>query len=165
MPSLLQTIFLQPFWITISSREMSSALIQDRAFSNMIHRLKEISQEAYLEKILKILCDEYSDCDLPEDDPNFRYANQEDRKIVVENHIHVLSTKRPWEKDQIVEQVNGMDDNELSCDVMTAMFAAEQHHEVHQFHAAKAFNLYINQIVESSYKKAEHHFKKSNEKK
>jgi hypothetical protein len=54
-----------------------------------------------------------------------------------------------------------MDDNELSDDVFEALFAAKQHNEVHQFHAAKAFNRYIDQIVENSYKKAEQRFKKS----
>ena len=80
-----------------------SELIQDKAFSKMIHHLKEIAQEAYLETILKILWDEYSECDLPEEDPNFRYASKEDRDIVVANHIHVLTTKRPWQKEEIQE--------------------------------------------------------------
>ena len=135
-----------------------SELIQDKAFSKMIHHLKEIAQEAYLETILKILWDEYSECDLPEEDPNFRYASKEDRDIVVANHIHVLTTKRPWEKEEIQEWVNGMDDNALSCDVMKAMFAAEQNNELHQFHAAKAFTSYIDRLVEESYRKAKQRF-------
>ena len=135
-----------------------SELIQDKAFSRMIHHLKEIALEAYLEKILKTLWDDYSDCDLPEEDPNFRYANQDDRKIVVANHIHVLTTKRPWEKESIQEWVSGMDDNALSCDVIRAMFAAEQSNELHQFHAAKAFTGYIDRLVEASYRKAEQRF-------
>ena len=140
-----------------------SELIQDKAFSKMIHHLKEISQEAYLEKILKILWDDYSDCGLPEEDPNFRYASQDDRKIVVANHIHVLTTKRPWEKEQIEKWVNGMDDNTLSCDVVKAMFAAEQSNEVHQFHAVKAFNRYIDQVVETSVLKAKSRFARPEE--
>lgn len=140
------------------NRAIVSALIQDKAFSKMIHHLKEISKEAYLEKILKCLCDEYSECDLPEDDTNFRYASKENRDIVVANHIHVLSTKRPWEKEQIEKWVNSMDDNALSCDVARAMFAAQQSNEVHQFHAAKAFNSYIDQLVEESIRKAERRF-------
>lgn len=95
---------------------------------------------------------------MPEDNPNFRYANQDDRKIVVANHIHVLTTKRLWEKEIIQEWVNGMDDNALSCDVARAMFAAEQSNELHQFHAAKAFAGYIDRLVEASYKKAERRF-------
>lgn len=140
--------------------DTASALIQDSMFTKMIHHLKEISQEAYLEKILKILWNDYSECDLPEEDPNFRYANKEDRDIVVANHIHILTTKRPWEKDAIQEWVAGMDDNALSCDVVRAMFSAEESNELHQFHAAKAFAGYIDRMVEKSYQQAEERFKK-----
>lgn len=138
--------------------DAASALIQSEAFSKMIHHLKEVALEAYVEKILKILYDDYSDSDLPEEDPNFRYASKENRDIVVANHIHVLTTKMPWEKERIQEWVNGMDDNALSCDVMKAMFAAEQSSEIHQFHAAKAFTGYIDRLVEASYRKAEQRF-------
>lgn len=138
--------------------DTASALIQDKAFSKMIHHLKEISLESYLERILNILWEDYSECDLPEDDPNFHYASKEDREIVVANHIHVLTTKRPWQKEEIQEWVSGMDDNALSCDVVRAMFAAEQSNEVHQFHAAKAFSGYIDRLVEESVRKAERRF-------
>lgn len=135
-----------------------SELIQDGAFTKMIHNLKEIALEAYLEKILKILYEEYSECDLPEEDPNFRYANKEDRAIVVANHIHVLTMKRPWDKENIEEWVRGMDDNALSLDVWKAMYSAEESNELHQFHAAKAFTGYIDRLVEASYRKAEQRF-------
>lgn len=140
--------------------DAASALIQSEAFSKMIHHLKEVALEAYLEKILKILYEDYSDSDLPEEDPNFRYANKEDRDIVLANHIHVLTTKRPWQKEEIQEWVNGMDDNALSSDVVRAMFAAEQSNEVHQFHAAKAFSSYVDRLVEQNYRKAELRFNK-----
>ena len=139
----------------------ASALIQDRAFTKMIHHLKEISQEAYLEKILKILYDEYSECDLPEEDPDFKYAKKEDRDIVAANYIHILVTKTPWEKEEIQELVSGMDDEALSCDVVRAMFSAEESNELHQFHAAKAFTSYIDQLVEKSIRRAERRFKKT----
>ena len=51
-----------------------------------------------------------------------------------------------------------MDDNELSSDVLSAMLAAEQSNELHQFHAAKAFNSCIDQIVAASVQKAESRF-------
>lgn len=149
-----------PEEIKQENRDVVSALLQDKTFTRMIHHLKEISQEAYLEKIMKTLWNEYSDCDLPEEDPNFRYANQEDRKIVVTKHIHVLTTKRPWKKEEIQERVNNMDDNELSSDVVRAMLDAKQSNEVHQFHAAKAFSSYIDKLVEDSYRKAELRFNK-----
>jgi transcriptional regulator with XRE-family HTH domain len=141
--------------------DAASALIQSEAFSKMIHHLKEVALEAYVEKILKILYDDYSDSDLPEEDPNFRYANKEDRDIVVANHIHVLTTKRPWEKDKIQELVTSMDDNALSCDVCTSMFTAKQSNELHQFHAAKALTGYMDKLVADSHKKAENRFRRA----
>ena len=140
--------------------DAASALIQSEAFSKMIHHLKEVALEAYVEKILKILHDDYSDSDLPEEDPNFRYSSKEDRDIVVANHIHVLTTKRPWQKEEIQEWVAGMDDNALSCDVVKAMFAAEESNELHQFHAAKALAGYIDRLVAEGYRKAEQRFGK-----
>ena len=140
--------------------DAASALIQDSAFTKMLHHLNVISQEAYLEKILKILWDDYSDCDLPEEEPNFRYANKEDRDIVVANHIHVLTTKKPWKKEEIQERVTAMDDETLLSDIAAAMSSAEERNELHQFHAAKAFNRYIDQLVERSIRKAEQRFVK-----
>ena len=113
-----------------------------------------------LEKILTILNDEYTECDLPEDDPNFRFAKKEDRDIVVANHIHALTTKCPWRKEEIQKAVEKMDDDALVCDVFKAMYSAEESNELHQFHAAKAFNGYIDQIVEAGYKKARERFEK-----
>lgn len=140
------------------NRDAASALIRSKAFTKMIHHLKEIAQEAYLERILKILYDDYSKCDLPEEDPNFRYANKEDRDVVVANYIHVLATKKPWDKENMSQKVTEMDDDTLSNDVAIAMFSAEDSNERNQFHAAKAFNRYIDQLVENSHKKAEQRF-------
>ena len=80
---------------------------------------------------------------------------------MVANHIHVLTTKRPWQKEEIDAWVTGMDDNELSCDVVKAMFSAEEYNELHQFHAAKAFNGYIDNLVKASQEKAKSRFGKS----
>lgn len=140
--------------------DAASDLIQHGAFTNMIHHLKEISMEAYLEEILTTLNDEYTECDLPEEDPNFRFAKKEDRDIVVANHIHVLTMKRPWEKDKIQEFIKGMDDDALVSDVMNAMLSAEQSNELHQFHASKAFNGYIDHLVEASKQRARERFGK-----
>ena len=138
----------------------ASALIQDRAFTQIIHHLKEVSLEAYLERILDILNSEYSECDLPEEDPNFRYARQEDRETVVSNHIHVLETKRPETKEAVRDMVTGMDDEELACDVIRALFSAKESNELHQFHAGKAFTGYIDRLVAEGYQKAEKRFAK-----
>ena len=140
------------------NRDAASALIRSNAFAKMIHHLKEIAREAYLERVLTILYEDYSECDLPEEDPNFRYANKEDRDVVVANYIHVLATKKPWDRENMSQKVIEMDDDALSNDVVMAMFSAKDSNERNQFHAAKAFNRYIDQLVEKGYEKAEQRF-------
>ena len=124
----------------------------------MIYRLKEISLEAYLEETLRILDEEYSECDLDDEEPEFRYAKKEDRNVVEANHIRVLEMKRPGEK--VEEKVKRMDDDTLAGDIILARIDAKQSNEVHQFHAAKAFNSYIDQVVEASCKRARERFEK-----
>ena len=135
--------------------EAASALIKDSTFSRMIHHLKEVSKEAYFEKVLWILHSEYSECDSPEEDSEFFYADKRDRDIVATNLIHVLEMKRPWEKGEAQKRVDTMDDDSLACDVIQALFSAKESNELHQFHAAKAFSGYIDLLVKESYRKAE----------
>ena len=138
----------------------ASALIVDKAFTNMIHHLKDVSMEAYFEQVLWILYSEYSECGSAEDDSEFRYANSEDRDIVIANLIHVFEVQCPWDKEKIIEYVKGLDsDDKLAADVISAYMSAKESNELHQFHAAKAFNRYIDQIVAASVRKAENRFK------
>lgn len=133
----------------------ASILIKDRAFTQMIHHLQEVSLEAYLERVLWILDSEYSECGSDEDDPEFRYAKKEDRDLVVANLIHVLQEKCLWEKEKAVQYVMALDnDDKLAGDVMNAYEDAKESNELHQFHAAKAFTSYIDQLVEASYSRA-----------
>ena len=139
----------------------ASALIVDKAFTEMIYHLKEVSLEAYLEQVLGILESEYSECGSPEEDPEFRYAKQEDRDVVVANLIHVLQEKCPWrDKGEIIQCVMATDDDALATDVFKAHMSAKESNEVHQFHAAKAFTGYIDQLVNASYKSARQRFEK-----
>lgn len=141
--------------------DAASALIQTRAFSDMIHYLKEVSLEAYLEETLTIMDEEYSECDLSDESTDFRYAKKEDRDVVVANHIHVLKLENPLEKDTVEEMVKNMDDDTLANDVMGARLSAKRQNEVNQFHAAKAFNRYIDQLVKESYERARERLKKT----
>ena len=136
----------------------ASALIVSRAFTKMIQNLRDVADEAYFENILRILDTRYSECDLPEEDPNFRYAKKADRDIVVDNLIHVLQMKAPYWKESIPDRVYAMDDNALYADVFKALYSAQEANELHQFHAAKAFSGYLDQLVQESYQKAQQRF-------
>lgn len=139
----------------------ASALIQSKAFTKMVQNLNEVSVAAYLERILVILEEHHSECDLPEEDPDFRYAKKEDRDIVIANLIHVLEMGKFFEDESIPDKVNAMDDEELASYVVQALISNREDNELHQFHAAKAFNGYIDQIIKESYQKAEERMSKA----
>ncbi len=138
----------------------ASKLIQSRAFTDIVHRMHRVAEEAYLEKILTILDSKYCNCDsLEEDeDDDFCFRSEADREIVKANLIHVLTTKLPWEKENAINRVCTMDDRELAADVFNALMSARDANELHQFHAAKALTGYLNRLVEDSRKRAEQRF-------
>lgn len=138
----------------------ASKLIQSRAFTDIVHRLRRVEEEAYLEKILTILDSKYCDCGSLEEneDAVFCFRSEADREIVKANLIHVLTTKLPWEKENAINRVCTMDDEELAADVFNALMSARDANELHQFHAAKALTGYLNRLVEDSRKRAEQRF-------
>ena len=141
--------------------QTASTLIVDKAFSRMIEHLNEVSLEAYLEEVLRILEAEYSECGSPEDDPEFRYAKSEDRNTVLTYLAHVLLKKCPQDKEQIVEYMKGINtDDALAADVFSAYMNAKESNELHQFHAAKAFTGYIDQLVKASHVRARQRFER-----
>lgn len=136
----------------------ASKLIQSRAFTDIVHRMHRVAEEAYLEKILTILNAEYCNCGSPEEDTGFGFRSEADREIVKTNLIHVFTTELPWENEGIIERVRIMDDEGLAEDVFNALMSARDANELHQFHAAKAFTGYLNRLVEDSRKRAEQRF-------
>ena len=135
----------------------ASMLIQSRVFTSMIYNLKRVEEEAYLERILQILEEQYSECDFEEEE--FHYTSRENRKAVETHMLHVLKTKGTyWDESSTPDEIREMDDEELACDVMRALLSARDENELRQFHAAKAFSGYIDQLVEGSRKKAEQRF-------
>lgn len=138
----------------------ASALIQSRAFTKMIHNLHEIAVESYLERILTILLDQCSTCDSPEEDSAFYYASKADRDVVETHFAHVLKTKRPEWDESHHTPFNEMDDDELATEVYQALFNSQNANELRQFHAAKAFTGYIDQLVKEGSKRAEQRFVK-----
>lgn len=139
---------------------VASAFIQSESFTKLINNLGDVALEAYLERILMILHTRYSNCNFPEDNLDFRYANKDERDIVATNLIHVLQTKAPYDAELIPDKVLTMDDNALCTNVITALWRAEEANELHQFHAAKALNSYIDELISEYRRKAEQRFKK-----
>lgn len=136
----------------------AAELIQSRFFTDIVHRLRRVAEEAYLEEILTILSAEYCNCGSPEEDADFSFRSEADREIVKTNLIHAFTTELPWEKDGIIERVHAMDDETLAYNVTRALISARDENELQQFHAAKAFTGYLDQLVEESCKRAEQRF-------
>ena len=133
--------------------EVASALIQNGAFTSMIYHLNGISVAEYTEKILTTLYEQHIERDRANN--HIRFVKKEDRDFVAANLIHVLAMKTPWRKDRIQENVKKMNDSSLVRSVKQALFSAEQTNELHQFHAAKAFNGYIDELVKLSEQRAQ----------
>ena len=134
---------------------IASALIQSRSFTNVIHYLSDIVEAAFLERFLEILDDRHLVCDSPEDDTAFCFAKSRDRDAVRAGLIYAFKMSDPhWEK-HIWKHPNYMNDEELSNELGGALMKAGTLNEMSQFHAAKVFNGYIDQMIEESRKKAE----------
>ena len=59
----------------------------------------------------------------------------------------------------ILNKLPGMNDNEIVANICEALMRVENANEIHQFHAAKALNGYIDQIVRESCELAEEEIK------
>lgn len=135
--------------------DAASSLIKDRSFSEMIFHLKMVSEEAYREQILAILCEQYTNFERFEEPPRIRYSPEENRDIVETNFTNILTAREPWEADEIRRRVAELDDLKLSLEAYKERFLTKDRNELHQFQAAKAFNRYMDQMVNESFKKAE----------
>ena len=137
---------------------MASALIQSTPFTKIIHNLNSVYEEAYLEKILNILYDRYTDCDSPEDDSEFCFKTPSDHNVVKTNLIHVFKTKTRYWEDPPSDPLDGLNDEDLVTEVFRALMSARDANERHQFHAAKEFNRVIDQLVSQGRQKAKKRF-------
>ena len=134
--------------------ETASKLIQSDAFTKIIHHLNEVSKEAYLNKIMLVMIEQYFETTMPVINSKFHYKNEEERNLVIDNLRHVLKMKGTKLDKNIMKKVPKMDDQEISINVYGVASRTENANDLHQFHAAKALNSYIDQLVEENYKKA-----------
>jgi transcriptional regulator with XRE-family HTH domain len=139
----------------------TSMLIQSAVFIKMLRNLKEISFAAYTERIMEILWEEYSECDQLAEDDLFKFIREEDRRIVVDNLADVYGMSVFLPEVSIFDEMNGMSDDELMGQVFQLMANNKDKSELYQFHAAKAFTGYIDQVIRESRQKAEQKFLKS----
>ena len=71
------------------------------------------------------------------------------------NFTNILTAREPWEADEIRRRVAELDDLKLSLEAYKERFLTKDRNELYQFQAAEAFNRYMDQMVNESFKKAE----------
>ena len=133
----------------------ASALIASRAFTKIIHHLSLVAEEAYCERACEILEAEHSECGSGKEDPEFHYAKDADRDFVKAALAEINGARRPW----IAESVHEKSDDELAGVVVMGLLDAREGNELHQFHVSKALAGYLDQVVETAYKRATRRFK------
>lgn len=129
---------------------IASALIQSETFTDIVHRLGRISEDAYWEKVLQILESEYS-----EDG----YASKERRDYVETTLISVLEKTDPFWDGLMPMVLHGLDDDNLAGTVFNKLMSVRDANELQQFHATKALTRYLDKLVEKSQNKARERFK------
>ena len=121
---------------------IASELICSGHFEEMIVHIVRFSEAVYTEELLKLVSDEFmNDANNDEEEP-FVFKHQRDRG---KTNLEILS---------------GESDNELANDIFYGILNNHDTNEVHQFHAAKAFNYYIDKIVEARKTSAQQQFEK-----
>ena len=128
---------------------MASRLILSEEFTKIVHYLQDISLVSYLEEFLTILFEQY----LPGEEEHFRYAKSADKAFVAANLAHVIEVG-----EFIPRDVHCMDAEELNNSVVKYLLEVRDGKDRFQFQAAKAFNGYVDELIESGRRKAEKEF-------
>lgn len=130
----------------------ASALIQSEAFAVMVDKLGVIEKTAYLCRILEILRDQHLGLNIPKKDTAIN------RNVVVPNLIHVCEVDEFLKEESISKKIGSLEDTELKNFVLTGCHTLKKECELHQFHSAKAFTGFIDQLTKASQQKAEQRF-------
>ena len=113
---------------------------------------------AYIERILTILDDRYSECE-DMNSEEFFYASKEDRDVVLENMIYVTKNTYYEFDEEDEEEIRNVSDDVLAAAVIDGLLQHKERKELNQFLASKAFNKILDDVIEESIEKAERRFK------
>ena len=127
--------------------QTASALIQSDQFQKIIENLTEVVRDACMEKIMTDLIDRYFKTAAHVVNSKFCYASDDEREFVISNLSCVLKMLGTRSDRNILKKVPKMDDKEITIHVYGTLTRVTQANELHQFHATKALNSYIDQMV------------------
>ena len=143
---------------------IASELICSGYFEKMIVHIVRFSEAVYTEELLKLVSDEFMNDANNAEEEQFVFKHQSDRDAVIKFLDHIarfngIRIDKNGEKANL-EILSGESDNELANDIFYGILNNHDTNEVHQFHAAKAFNYYIDKIVEARKTSAQQQFEK-----
>lgn len=133
----------------------ASALIRNDDFQKIIENITVVAKEAYMERTMTLLVERYFETAEHVVNSKFCYANEEERNAVAVNLSRILKMMGTRLDKKNAKKVPVMDDKEIVSHVYGTLTRIEHANELHQFHASKALNSYIDQIVRESRKLAE----------
>lgn len=130
----------------------ASDLIQNRNYIEIVLNLSRTMKWAYVKRIVGVLCQKNykPDDNKPDDNENeseFLYSEDE-KRFVFENLIHAIRFINDSFIEPTAEEIMQMDDEELLSYLITFFLKIRDEYEIAQYHAAKAFNKYLDSIEE-----------------
>ena len=126
---------------------IASELICSAEFTQMIYRLRCVEDDAYDEELLKILEAEHSEAALTNAD-EFVFAKPEDRAVALKAIAYMFAAHGDKaECAAIAEELNEMSDDELLSVIISGLLSKRDSKELHQYHAAKAFNSFVDGLI------------------
>lgn len=133
----------------------ASALINSSSFVKMIVYPKNLAKASYLEKLLNLVADKFCQEDDETENEEFFFASHEDREAVIRNLIHTLKMDALYNGEEDYKELQEKSDDYLASIVYSGILRYRDNSERYQFHAAKAFNAFIDETIAYSHRKAE----------
>lgn len=138
----------------------ASMLIQSDDFQKIIENITEVARAAYMERTMVLLVERYFETAEHVANSKFCYANEEERNAVVVNLHRILKMIGTRQDKKVAKKVPTMDDKEIVSHVYGTLTRVEHANELHQFHATKALNGYIDRLIKESSEKAARRFER-----
>ena len=134
---------------------MASVLIQSDDFRKIIENITAVAKEAYMEKSMTLLAKRYFKLSAHFANSECNDTNDEERNIGIAKLSRILEMTGSKANKNILNKLPEMNNNEIVGNVYEALTKVKNANEIHQFHATKALNGYIDQIIKESCELAE----------
>ena len=134
---------------------MASMLIESDDFQKIIENIAAVAKEAYMEKSMTLLAKRYFKLSAHFANSECNDTNDEERNIGIAKLSRILEMTGSKANKNILNKLPEMNNNEIVGNVYEALTKVKNANEIHQFHATKALNGYIDQVAREGQKLAE----------